>query len=40
MDSWSETKSLLVVMAVVAACYLIGRWVAEGLARGSIGWLP
>jgi hypothetical protein len=29
MDSWSETKSVMVVMAVIVAFYLLGRWVAE-----------
>jgi hypothetical protein len=30
MDSRLETKNLIVVMAVIVAFYLLGRWVAEG----------
>lgn len=29
MDSWSETKSLLVVLVVIIIFYVLGRWVAE-----------
>jgi hypothetical protein len=31
MDSWSESKSLVVLMTVIAACYVLGRVVAEML---------
>jgi hypothetical protein len=41
MDSWSETKSFMVVMAVIVAFYLLGRWVAETLqAMDASGALP
>jgi hypothetical protein len=31
MDTWSETKSLVVLMTVIAVCYVLGRAVAEML---------
>ena len=31
MNSWSQTTSLLVVMAVIAVFYVLGRLIAEGL---------
>ena len=31
MDSWSETMSLLVLMAVIAVFYVLGRLIAEWL---------
>ena len=31
MDSWSETKSLIVLMAVIAVFYILGRWLADDL---------
>ncbi len=31
MNSWSETKSLMVIMAVIAIFYVLGRVVAEAL---------
>lgn len=31
MNSWSETRSLVVLMAVIAVCYVLGRVVAEML---------
>ena len=31
MDSWSETRSLIVLMAVVAVFYVLGRALAEML---------
>jgi len=31
MDSWSETKSLIVIMAVIAIFYVLGRIVADAL---------
>jgi hypothetical protein len=31
MDSWSETRSLVVLMMVIAVCYVLGRVVAEML---------
>jgi hypothetical protein len=31
MDSWSETKSLVVLMTVIAVCYILGRALAEML---------
>ena len=31
MDSWSETRSLIVLMSVIAVCYVLGRVVAEML---------
>jgi hypothetical protein len=31
MDTWSETKSLVVLMSVIAVCYVLGRAVAEML---------
>jgi hypothetical protein len=31
MGSWSEATSLLVVMAVIAVCYVLGRLIAERL---------
>ena len=30
MDSWSETTSLIVIMAVIAVFYVLGRLIAEG----------
>ena len=40
MDSWSETKSLVVIMAVIAIFYVLGRFVAEGLAHLPTSGLP
>jgi hypothetical protein len=31
MDSWSESKSLIVIMAVIAVFYVLGRFVADAL---------
>jgi hypothetical protein len=31
MDSWSETRSLVVLMTVIAVCYVLGRLVADML---------
>jgi hypothetical protein len=31
VDTWSEMKSLIVLMAVIAVCYVLGRAVAEML---------
>ena len=31
MDSWSETKSLIVIMTVIAIFYVLGRVVADAL---------
>ena len=31
LDSWSETRSLVVLMTVIAVCYVLGRVVAEML---------
>ena len=31
MDTWSETRSLVVLMTVIAVCYLLGRALAEML---------
>ena len=31
MESWSETKSLVVLMTVIAVCYILGRALAEML---------
>ena len=31
MNTWSETRSLLVLMAVIAVCYVLGRALAEVL---------
>jgi hypothetical protein len=31
MDSWSETRSLVVLMTVIAVCYVLGRALAEML---------
>jgi len=31
MDSWSETKSLIVIMAVIAIFYVLGRIIADAL---------
>jgi hypothetical protein len=31
MDSWSETRSLVVLMTVIAVCYILGRALAEML---------
>ena len=31
MDSWSETRSLVVLMAVIAVFYVLGRALAEML---------
>ena len=40
MDSRSETNSLVVLMTVIAGCYVLGRVVAEMLypctARGGL----
>ena len=31
MDTWSETRSMVVLMTVIAVCYILGRVVAEML---------
>ena len=31
MDSWSETRSLVVLMTIIAVCYVLGRALAEML---------
>jgi hypothetical protein len=31
VDSWSETKSLMVIMVVIAIFYVLGRVVADAL---------
>jgi hypothetical protein len=31
MDSWMATLRLLAVMAAIALCYVLGRWLAEVL---------
>jgi hypothetical protein len=31
MDSWSEIESLIVIMAVIAIFYVLGRVVADAL---------
>ena len=31
MDSWSETRSLVVLMTIIAVCYILGRALAEML---------
>jgi hypothetical protein len=31
MDTWSETRSLIVLMAVIAVFYVLGRVIAEML---------
>ena len=31
METWSETRSLIVLMPVIAVCYVVGRVVAEML---------
>jgi hypothetical protein len=31
VDSWSETKSLVVIMVVIAIFYVLGRVVADAL---------
>jgi hypothetical protein len=31
MDSWSETRSLVVLMTIIAICYVLGRALAEML---------
>jgi hypothetical protein len=31
MDSWTETRSLVVLMTVIAVCYVLGRALAEML---------
>ena len=31
LDSWSETRSLVILMTVIAVCYVLGRVVAEML---------
>jgi hypothetical protein len=31
VDSWSETRSLIVLMAVIAVFYILGRALAEML---------
>jgi hypothetical protein len=41
VESWSETKSLILVIAVITLFYILGRWVAESLANLSAsGALP
>ena len=40
MDSWSETKSLIVIMAVIAIFYVLGRFVADALKAFSVSGLP
>jgi hypothetical protein len=40
MDSWSETKSLILMTVVVLAFYLLGRIVAEALDQLSLSGLP
>jgi hypothetical protein len=37
MDSWPTTLRLMIVMAVIAACYLVGRWLAEMLQEITSG---
>ena len=34
MDSWSETKSLIVIMTVIAIFYVLGRVVADAQGVG------
>jgi hypothetical protein len=29
MDTWSETRGLIVLMTVIAVCYVLGRALAE-----------
>jgi hypothetical protein len=31
MNSWSETKSLIVIVAVIAVFYVLGRFVSNAL---------
>jgi hypothetical protein len=31
IDTWTETRSLIVLMAVITVCYILGRMVAEML---------
>jgi hypothetical protein len=31
METWSETRNLIVLMTVIAVCYVVGRVVAEML---------
>ena len=31
MDSWSQTSSLVVLMTIIAVCYILGRIVSEML---------
>jgi hypothetical protein len=31
MDTWSETRSLVVLMTIIAVCYILGRALAEML---------
>jgi hypothetical protein len=31
MDSWTETRSLVVLMTVIAVCYVLGRVLVEML---------
>jgi hypothetical protein len=31
VDSWSETKSLVVIMVVIAIFYVLGRIIADAL---------
>jgi hypothetical protein len=31
MDAWSEARSLVVLMTVIAVCYVLGRALAEML---------
>ena len=31
METWSETRSLIVLMTVIAVCYVLGRAIAEML---------
>ncbi len=40
MDSWSESKSLVVIMAMIAIFYVLGRIVAAGLAHLAAAGLP
>ena len=40
MDSWSETKSLVLIMAVIAIFYVLGRVVADGFAHLPASGLP
>jgi hypothetical protein len=41
MDSWATTLRLMLVTAVIAAFYVLGRWVAEALQALAVsGSLP